>query len=116
MGIFENSFTILMQVAMVIYDISFDGETAPDVSLLVQKAAIQIGIELLVDLTVILGLVVFQGEDFMFQAKNRYKGYGWTMGMLSMYACAVLGASFMPFLICKDPSFAAATFKFCIAV
>lgn len=81
----EIVFTWTGVILVIWYNVSADG-TPVDTMTVIANGAVQHGIEMLVDLIVILHLTVLQGEPYLEYANSRFAGWPFATGMLTFFA------------------------------
>ena len=81
----EIVFTWTGVILVLWYNVSADG-TPVDTMTVIANGAVQHGIEMLVDLIVILHLTVLQGEPYLEYANSRFAGWPFATGMLTFFA------------------------------
>lgn len=85
----EIVFTWTGVILVLWYNVSADGSSV-DTMTVIMNGAVQHGIEMLVDLIIILHLTVVQGEPYLEYANSRFVGWPFATGMLTFFASVQL--------------------------
>ena len=98
----EIVFTWTGVILVLMYNVSASG-LAVDTSTVIANGAVQHGIEMLVDLLIILHLTVLQGEPYLKYANSRFLGWPLATGMLTFFASGYCVQATLPSLLCRIP-------------
>ena len=98
----EIVFTWTGVILVLMYNVSADGRSV-NTATVVANGAVQHGIEMLVDLVIILHLTVLQGEPYLKYANSRFIGWPFATGMLTFFASGYCVQATLPQLLCRLP-------------
>jgi len=115
-AVMETSLEIVFTwtgVALVLwYNVSSDGHSV-DTATVIANGVVQHGIEMLVDLIIILHLTVLQGEPYLEYANSRFAGWPFATGMLTFFASGYCVQTTLPRLLCRIPGQHASSWIYC---
>ena len=109
----EIVFTITGCFLVIWYNVSSDPTKEVDKITVMINGALQYGIEMLVDLAVIMHLTLIQREPYLDYANSRFWGWSLATGMLTFFASGYCVATTLPRLLCRLPGWHVSEWVYC---